>query len=151
VKLTTDLYLVLRSKKAWSYISAPQYAFMAWCSVKAQGHLYLFYLYGNRKVTIFDRYDILYAGNRSDASVGSGRRRLFVDWCGFRFSITLWNVFVIELSDSVMFSVVQTVISKFDLYYACGSLRTYSHLNYMKTSCVTLSEFEFCKVWVSWG
>jgi hypothetical protein len=33
-------------KNAWNYISTPQYAFMAWCSVKkeAQGHLYL-YLY----------------------------------------------------------------------------------------------------------
>jgi hypothetical protein len=28
-------------KIAWSYISTPQYAFMAWCSVKAQGQLYL--------------------------------------------------------------------------------------------------------------
>jgi len=24
-------------KNAWLYISTPQYAFMAWCSVKAQG------------------------------------------------------------------------------------------------------------------
>jgi len=24
-------------KNAWSYTSTPQYAFMAWCSVKAQG------------------------------------------------------------------------------------------------------------------
>jgi hypothetical protein len=36
--------IVLRSKNEWSYTSTPQYAFMAWCSVKAQGHLYL-YLY----------------------------------------------------------------------------------------------------------
>jgi hypothetical protein len=28
-------------KNAWSYTSTPQYAFMAWCSLKAQGHLYL--------------------------------------------------------------------------------------------------------------
>jgi hypothetical protein len=26
---------------AWSYISTPQYAFMAWCSAKEQGQLYL--------------------------------------------------------------------------------------------------------------
>jgi hypothetical protein len=26
----------------WSYTSTPQYAFMAWCSVKAQGQLYLY-------------------------------------------------------------------------------------------------------------
>jgi hypothetical protein len=32
-------------KNAWSYTPLPQYAFMAWCSVKAQGQLYLiFYL-----------------------------------------------------------------------------------------------------------
>jgi len=37
VKLTTYLHLVLRSKNAWSYTSTPQYAFMAWCLVKAQG------------------------------------------------------------------------------------------------------------------
>jgi hypothetical protein len=28
-------------KNAWSYTSTPQYVFMAWCSVKAQGQLYL--------------------------------------------------------------------------------------------------------------
>jgi hypothetical protein len=31
-------------KNAWSYTSTPQYAFMAWCSVKTQGQLHL-YLY----------------------------------------------------------------------------------------------------------
>jgi hypothetical protein len=36
MKLTTHLHLVLRSKNEWSYTSTPQYAFMAWCSVKAQ-------------------------------------------------------------------------------------------------------------------
>jgi hypothetical protein len=37
---------VPRSKNEWSYTSTPQYAFMAWCSVKAQGlfYLYLFYV-----------------------------------------------------------------------------------------------------------
>jgi hypothetical protein len=29
-------HLVPRSKNEWSYTSTPQYAFMAWCSVKAQ-------------------------------------------------------------------------------------------------------------------
>jgi hypothetical protein len=29
-------------ENAWSCISIPQYAFMAWCSVKAQGQIYLF-------------------------------------------------------------------------------------------------------------
>jgi hypothetical protein len=41
VKLTTHLHLVLRSKNELSYTSTPQYAFMAWCSVEAQGQLYL--------------------------------------------------------------------------------------------------------------
>jgi hypothetical protein len=27
---------------AWKYTSTPQYAFMAWCSVKAQEQIYLF-------------------------------------------------------------------------------------------------------------
>jgi len=27
---------------AWSYTSAPQYAFMVWCSVQVQGKLYLY-------------------------------------------------------------------------------------------------------------
>jgi hypothetical protein len=29
-------------KDAWSYTCTPQYAFMVWCSVKAQGQLYLY-------------------------------------------------------------------------------------------------------------
>jgi hypothetical protein len=44
VKLTTQLHLVPRSTNEWSYTSTPQYTFMAWCLVKAQGQLYL-YLY----------------------------------------------------------------------------------------------------------
>jgi hypothetical protein len=43
VKLTTHLHLVPSSKNDGSYTSTPQYAFMAWCSVKAQGQLYLFF------------------------------------------------------------------------------------------------------------
>jgi hypothetical protein len=31
-------------KNAWSYTSTPQYTFMAWCSFKAQGQLYLYLL-----------------------------------------------------------------------------------------------------------
>jgi hypothetical protein len=30
------------AKNKWSYTSTPQYASMAWCSVKAQGKLYLY-------------------------------------------------------------------------------------------------------------
>jgi hypothetical protein len=29
-------------KNVWSYTNTPQYAFMAWCSVKAQGLVYLY-------------------------------------------------------------------------------------------------------------
>jgi len=29
-------------KKAWSYTFTPQYAFVEWCSVEAQGQLYLY-------------------------------------------------------------------------------------------------------------
>jgi hypothetical protein len=29
-------------KNEWSYVSTPQYVFMEWCSVKAQGQLYLY-------------------------------------------------------------------------------------------------------------
>jgi hypothetical protein len=32
--MTTHLHLVPRSKNEWSYTSTPQYAFLAWCSVK---------------------------------------------------------------------------------------------------------------------
>jgi len=35
---------VPRSKNAWSYTSTPPYAFMTWCSVKAQGQLYLTFI-----------------------------------------------------------------------------------------------------------
>jgi hypothetical protein len=42
VKLTTHLYLVLRSRMHGAIPLLPQYAFMAWCSVKAQGQLYLY-------------------------------------------------------------------------------------------------------------
>jgi hypothetical protein len=64
--------------------------------------------YQHTAFTVLDRYDILYGGQKRDAGVGSGRRRRFLDWYGFRFSITLWNVFVIEMRDYIVFSVVQT-------------------------------------------
>jgi hypothetical protein len=45
VKLTTHLYLVPRSKNAWSYTSTPHYAFMAWwCLVKHRDN-FAFYLF----------------------------------------------------------------------------------------------------------
>jgi hypothetical protein len=44
MKLTTHLHLVPRTKNEWRCTSSPQYALMAWCSVKAQGQLYLYLL-----------------------------------------------------------------------------------------------------------
>jgi hypothetical protein len=36
-------------KNEWSYTPLPQYAFMAWCSVKAQGQLYLYHILKQNK------------------------------------------------------------------------------------------------------
>jgi len=44
VELTTHLHLVRRSRMRGAIPPLPQYAFMAWSLVKAQGQLYL-YLY----------------------------------------------------------------------------------------------------------
>jgi hypothetical protein len=93
-------------------------------------------------------YDTLYGGHKSDAGVGSGRRRQFLDLYGFRFSTTLRNVCVIELSDSVVFSVAKTVFLKFDVHCAYCSAHKFSPLIFLYT---TLSEVEFWKVWVSLG
>jgi hypothetical protein len=43
-------------------------------------------------------------------------------------------VFLIELEDSVVFSVVQTVLSMFDVHCAYGSAHTFSNLNYTNPS-----------------
>jgi hypothetical protein len=64
--------------------------------------------YQHTAFTVLDRYDILYGRHKSDAGVGSGRRRRFLDLYGFRFYTTLRNV-LIEPRDSVGFSVVQRV------------------------------------------
>jgi hypothetical protein len=45
-------------------------------------------------------------------------------------------VFVIELRDSVVCSVVQTVISTFEVYCAYGFAHILPHLNYVKHSCI---------------
>jgi hypothetical protein len=42
VKLTTHLQLVRTSRMRGAVPPLPQYAFMAWCSAKAQGQLYLY-------------------------------------------------------------------------------------------------------------
>jgi hypothetical protein len=66
--------------------------------------------YQHTAFTVLDKYDIMIAGHESDAGVGSGRRRRFLDWCEFRFSATLSVVFLIELRDYIVFSVVQTIL-----------------------------------------
>jgi hypothetical protein len=55
------------------------------------------------------------------------------------------------MSDSVVFSVVETFLSTFDVCCAYGSAHTFYHLNYMKLPVYYLSEVEFCKVWVRLG
>jgi hypothetical protein len=44
--------------------------------------------YQHTAFTVLDKHDILYGGHKSDAGVGSGRRRRFLDLYGFRFSTT---------------------------------------------------------------
>jgi hypothetical protein len=45
-------------KNAWSYTSTPQYVFMAWCLVKAQGQLYVPFTSTSPKWCLpFDFYD----------------------------------------------------------------------------------------------
>jgi hypothetical protein len=62
-------------KNAWSYTSTPQYAFMAWCSVKAQGQLYLYLL------PIFVRAEIV-----------QSVKRLATGWMiGVRFPVRAGN------------------------------------------------------------
>jgi hypothetical protein len=64
----------------------------------------------HKAFAVLDRYDTFYGGHQSDAGVGTGRRRRCLDLYGFRFFMMLGNVFVIEMRDSVVFSVVETVL-----------------------------------------
>jgi len=41
IEFLTHLHLVTSSKNEWNISPLPQYAFIAWCSVKAQRQLYL--------------------------------------------------------------------------------------------------------------
>jgi hypothetical protein len=70
-----------------------------------------------------DSHDILYAGDKNEAGVDTGRRPQFLNRYGFHFSTTLWNALEIALRDSIVFSPLQTVPSKFEVYCADG-LRT---------------------------
>jgi hypothetical protein len=49
VKLTTHFHLVQRSRMLEAIPPSSLYAFMAWCSVEAQGQLYLYF---SRQVSI---------------------------------------------------------------------------------------------------
>jgi hypothetical protein len=69
--------------------------------------------YQHTDFTHVDRNDIFYGGHKSNEGVGSGRRRRFLDWYGFRLSTKFLYVFVKELRDSVAFSTVQTVFWTF--------------------------------------
>jgi hypothetical protein len=42
--------------------------------------------YHHTDLTVLDRYDIMYGGQKSGAGVGSCRRSRFLDSYGFRFS-----------------------------------------------------------------
>jgi len=66
--------------------------------------------YQHTAFAVLERYDIFYGGHECDFGIRSWRLRRFLDWYRFRFSTTLWNVFVMELRNSVLFSVVQTVM-----------------------------------------
>jgi hypothetical protein len=59
---------------------------------------------------VLNKYDILYRGQKSDAGVGLGRRRRCLDFQRITLLHNVLNVLVIELRDSVVFSVVQTVM-----------------------------------------
>jgi hypothetical protein len=67
MKMTTYLHLVPRSKNEWNYTSTPQYAFMAWCLVKAQGQLYLYlycmiclFLIDHTLIILFSYFELCY-------------------------------------------------------------------------------------------
>jgi hypothetical protein len=51
-------------------------------------------------ITVLDRYDT-YAGDKSDAGVGSGRIGWHLRSYGFSFSVSTWNLFEIAVRDSM--------------------------------------------------
>jgi len=50
MKLTTHLHLVLRSRMYGAISPLPQYSYMVWCLVKAQGQLYFYLARGGKIV-----------------------------------------------------------------------------------------------------
>jgi hypothetical protein len=63
--LTTHLHLVPRSRMRGAILSLPQYAFMPWCSVKAQGQLYLYLYYFDFAVFFFFFFFVLWFYSKS--------------------------------------------------------------------------------------
>jgi hypothetical protein len=57
----------------------------------------------DKAIIHFDRYD-MYAGDKSDAGVGSGRLGRLLWSYGFRFSVSTWNLFEVAVR-------IQTYIS----------------------------------------
>jgi hypothetical protein len=53
-------------------------------------------------ITVVDRND-MYAGDKSDAGVGSGRLGRLLCLYGFRFSVSTWNLFEIAVWDSEVY------------------------------------------------
>jgi len=66
--------------------------------------------YQHKAFTVLDRYDILYAGHKCDAGVGSGRRRRFYRLIWSLLLHKFLKVFLIEVRDSVVLSIVLTVM-----------------------------------------
>jgi hypothetical protein len=64
-------------KNAWSYTSTPQYAFMAWCSVEAQGQLYLTFTYGREtwSLTLKEEYRLRVFENRTLRRICGPKRK----------------------------------------------------------------------------
>jgi hypothetical protein len=62
VKLTTHPHLVPRSIMSGATLPFPQYAFMAWCSVEAQGQLYLLLRHILRRVHVVFIYTFMTDG-----------------------------------------------------------------------------------------
>jgi hypothetical protein len=51
---------------------------------------------------VLDRYD-MYAGDKSDAGVGSGRLGRLLYSYGFRFSVSTWILFEVAVRDSEVY------------------------------------------------
>jgi hypothetical protein len=63
VKLTTHLFIVRRSKNAWSYTSTPQYAFRAWCLVKHRDNFTFTSVLYTKPLISMSFYKKVYYGN----------------------------------------------------------------------------------------